>query len=733
MKKIAMALGFAAAAVAAAWAVTPQKWTFRTYEDFLRGKFDGISLTAEGVLSLAPRENPLQGPTEEFYLSLARTSDGVVYVGTGHGGRVFKLDREGKGELYFQASEMDVTALTVDPNGVLFAATSPQGKVYRIAEKGKGAEFFNPAEKYIWDLMFEGSGNLLAAVGENGGIYTITPTGEGRMILKSQENHILCLKRDRNGDLVAGSGGGGAVYRISQGAAARVVFETPYEEVRALAIDGQGSILASAGGAPKSRKEEVVSAPPAPGGGAEVAISVSAAQAAPAGGSTAAAAGQARITGISAAPVREPGALYKIWPDGRTKRLWSSPDELIYSLSWNETDKTVLFGTGPKGRIYALDRDEKLSLVLQKTSEQIYALEAAEAKLYIVADNPPQISTLTVEGRPSGEFLSPVLDARLPASWGRVSWEASLPQGTILQVQSRSGNTAEPNAAWSDWSPPYGKAEGEAVLSPRGRYLQLKLVLKTGTSGRATPAVSRLDAFYLPSNVAPAIARFELLPPHQVFLKPVEQEEAIWGLESRVPDPPAGRRDDLRFALAKKVERRGYQTAVWEAEDENGDALSYALWIKAAGDKDWRLLEDRWPEAPYTFATTSLPDGRYTLKVTATDAPSNSAENEKSAERTSASFLVDNAAPAVKGLVVKREGGTLAVSFQVEDQFSPVLEARLLVRPGDWRVVLPEDGICDSRAESFKLNFTLPPGADRLLSVLVKDAAGNTATIKQVF
>jgi hypothetical protein len=58
----------------AAWAVAPQKWTFRTYDEFLRGRFDGVSLTADGVLSLAPREDKVDGPTEEFYLSFLVTS-----------------------------------------------------------------------------------------------------------------------------------------------------------------------------------------------------------------------------------------------------------------------------------------------------------------------------------------------------------------------------------------------------------------------------------------------------------------------------------------------------------------------------------------------------------------------------------------------------------------------------------------------------------------------------------
>ncbi|MBM3311068.1 MAG: hypothetical protein FJY80_06135, partial [Candidatus Aminicenantes bacterium] len=60
----------------AAGAVSPQKVLLRSLDDFLRGKFDGVSVSAEGVLSLAPREDRLAGPSEDFYLSFLMTPEG---------------------------------------------------------------------------------------------------------------------------------------------------------------------------------------------------------------------------------------------------------------------------------------------------------------------------------------------------------------------------------------------------------------------------------------------------------------------------------------------------------------------------------------------------------------------------------------------------------------------------------------------------------------------------------
>ena len=36
--------------------VVPRRWEIRNFGDFLKGKFDGISVSYEGVLSLSPKE-----------------------------------------------------------------------------------------------------------------------------------------------------------------------------------------------------------------------------------------------------------------------------------------------------------------------------------------------------------------------------------------------------------------------------------------------------------------------------------------------------------------------------------------------------------------------------------------------------------------------------------------------------------------------------------------------------
>jgi hypothetical protein len=95
-------------------AVLPQKWSLASSPDFWKGKLNGVSASGEGPLFLAARQEKKDGPSEEFYLSLAEAADGTLYLGSGHGGKVYRLAKDAPSELYFQTAEMDVTCLALD-------------------------------------------------------------------------------------------------------------------------------------------------------------------------------------------------------------------------------------------------------------------------------------------------------------------------------------------------------------------------------------------------------------------------------------------------------------------------------------------------------------------------------------------------------------------------------------------------------------------------------------------
>src|SRR3954454_10452282 len=148
MKKILLA---AAALCACAWSSGTTAWELNTYQDFIRGRFEGVSLSRDGQLTLAPKVETLFSSDQPVVWSMAQAPGGGLYVATGHRGRIYIIDRAGKSTLLWTADQPEIFALATDAKGVLYAGTSPDGKVFRI-ENGKATEYFAPQAKYIWSL-----------------------------------------------------------------------------------------------------------------------------------------------------------------------------------------------------------------------------------------------------------------------------------------------------------------------------------------------------------------------------------------------------------------------------------------------------------------------------------------------------------------------------------------------------------------------------------------------------
>jgi hypothetical protein len=697
--------------------VTPQNWILYKMDDYIAGKFDGVSISHEGILSLSPKVEALEGPTDDFYLSLLIASDGTKYLGTGHSGKIYKVSTNGQFELIHQLPEMDIYCLAQDRDGNVYAGSSPNGQIYKITPRGGLEPFFNPTEKYIWDLMFTENGALLAAVGESGGIYQINEKGEGRKIVEVEENHILCMTRTQGDELIAGSGGRGVIYRVIPGKKTTVLFESSYEEIKSIALDEQGNIYAAAGGKVVEPKKDATSLLPAR---QSTAITVTATPSSP----------STRETGISTE--KEPGAIYRINPEGLAKKLWSSEDELVYSLLWDEQKKKITFGTGDKGRVYEIDADEKISLLLQQESEQVYYLLAQGTAIYALSNNPSRISRISPETRFEGEYQSRILDAKILSKWGRVEWDAELPAGAIILLLTRSGNSAEPDRTWSDWSPPYQNSQGEQILSPKGRYLQFMVKFKAESS-RMSPRLNKVMLFYLQSNLSPSLTKLDLLAPNEVYLKPPEQEDVIWGEEISLSEQAINKNKSQSYIAPKKIEKKGYRTVTWDAQDENGDSLLYSVSIRRENETAWRILEPKWADKIIAFNTSLFPDGAYFVKVEASDSPSNPKGTDLKTEKISRPLVIDNSLPEILNFQVERQRNRLSLSFGAEDANSHIKEAKFLIRPNDWQVIFPEDGICDSKSETFRFTTVLPSNADNLIIVQVKDRHGNIGVHRATF
>src|SRR6266853_452182 len=201
MTRVSRVMLLSAVAASLCAAATTAVWEIDGYQDFLRGRMSGLSITPDGRLMLGPKLDTFFSADQPQIWSVAQAPDGSLSLGTGNRGRLIKVDAAGKGSVVWSADQPEIFAVTVDRAGVVYAGTSPDGKVYRI-ENGKATEYFAPGERYIWALAFGSDGALYVATGQQGKIFKVTAAGRGNLYYETGQAHATCLAFDREARLL---------------------------------------------------------------------------------------------------------------------------------------------------------------------------------------------------------------------------------------------------------------------------------------------------------------------------------------------------------------------------------------------------------------------------------------------------------------------------------------------------------------------------------------------------
>ena len=753
-RRAAALWGLAATLVLAAgtsqFAAAPTFWTVSTQSDFLKGDVENLSIDSDGRVFLGPSATLVAETAAPFLWSAVAAPDGTLWAGSGNEGKVLKVGKDGKLTTFFDAAELEVHAIAAAPNGGIYAATSPDGKIYAVAADGSSRVLFDPEDKYIWALAVDRSGNLFAATGDKGVIYKITPDGKGTRFYKTSTTNVVSLAFASDGTLLAGTESPGRLFRIDASGKAFVLLDSPYREIHAVRIAPDGTVYAAAVSAAQTQGGEDRNAPtqPADTGRPPVAsvsteITAISVMDSPVGGSP------------STAPSpRSPrragrGAIYRIRPDGLWDTFWETGDDAPYDVLV-EPDGSLLVGTGTEGKIFRVSGDPaRATLVTRVAARQITSLlRDPSGRIVGATSNPGKLFALEAGAARRGTYESDVRDAGTVASWGVIRWRAN-GRAAGVEIATRSGNTATPDETWSGWSKPYAEAKGEQITSPNARYLQWRAVLtgegsttSSGNGGRAadpaSPVLTSVTAAYLPRNLRPEVSAITVHPPGTVFQRPFSTGEMeIAGFEENTSDgrqpaqsppaPGAAAAQSAQAPLGRRIYQKGLQTFVWKAEDQNEDRLQYDVSYRREGETGWRVLRRAIWDPIFVWDTTSVPDGTYVMKVSASDAPSNSPGTSLVGEMESVSFDVDNTPPRVEVQPAGRGTSGVRIVFSVRDEQSPVHLVEYSLDASRWRLVYPRDGIPDSRNEEFEVALEAAE-AGRSVIIRATDAMNNVAT-----
>ena len=383
-------------AVSATEAGRAKAWQQYAYDDFAEGESEGISIAADGALELAPELVELASLEAERVWSMIPNPKGGLYVGTGDSGRLFAVDDEGEAELLFDSPELVLHALIVGPDGRLYAGSAPDGLVYALDGKGPAETLLQTGSHYVWDFALI-DGQLYAATGEPGRVLKIAKDGSHEVFFAPEDRHVITLLA-HNDRLYAGTAGKGRIYEIDGEGRGRLLFESEQEEIHNLVAGVNGEIFASA--IPKPSKGENSN--------------------------------------------KVPAAVYRVGAEGAVYPIWEDTEAKLVNLV--ATGEDLLISTSDPAQLLRLSADGRRALVVQFESlVPSRLLFGPDGALLLGGAQNAAVSILPEQGRRKGHFESAVEDFAIHARWGALEWRGTQPSDTRITVQTRTGNSEEPD------------------------------------------------------------------------------------------------------------------------------------------------------------------------------------------------------------------------------------------------------------------------------------------------
>ncbi len=677
-------------------------WTLSAAQEFERGEAEQVAIISTGELTLPLKSEALLTLKDQDVQVWAMTEDaqGNLYAGTGEQGKIFKITPDGETSTLFDSPEVSILSLAFDAQGNLYAGSAPDGLIYKLAPDGSSQTFYMTGEAYVWSLVFGADGTLFAGTGGAGKIFKILPDGTGSVFYDSPQTNVMSLLFSPQGELHAATEGRGMVYRFDAEGHAFGLFHAKEEEIHTMAFDAEGHLYLAALSSVATPK---ASADNAPG---------------------------AQPTLQPKTPKRS--VVYRIDPHGVLKKMAELDDLLIYSMFVDDQQR-LLVGTDRKGTLYRILPDGAFQQVIQVKAQQIMSVyRASSGTIYMGAGAPGGVHRLAPDSVERAEYLSPVHDAGTTATWGKIFWRGTV--GSIA-IATRAGNTALPDDTWSQWSSELTNQAGETISNPSARFIQWKAALMP--QAESVPILEDVSVAYLPLNLPPEFKAVQTF-----YATPAEEDDAANGngraSKSKLAPPrpvkPEGDMSDDSGLTAPDSVPAGKIAVLWSANDPNQDALTYTVSLRALGDPAWKEVETDLTEAKYLLDATTLADGEYEVKITASDEAQNPSSQALQADKISPRFTVDNTAPTIALTVeTSPESGKRVVKAVARDGVSRIKQAEYALDTEEWTPIFPADMVSDSQEETFVIELPELASGAHILTIKATDRLENAGVGKIQF
>ncbi|MFI5379421.1 MAG: Ig-like domain-containing protein [Tepidisphaerales bacterium] len=738
-RKLAFVLTCVLAMALPALAAGTSHWTHASEADFKQGKMHNVVVTSLGDVKLSRAVKMLleQDPKVTSVNCLAEAADGTVYAGTGPEGVLLALKGDAVATLLTVEDENITSLLPTKEGDLLIGTGGEHGRIFKLEKAvGKPKEIFkNDDVQYIWQLVQTPDGMIYAATGPKGQLYQLKADGPSEVIFSCDEHNLLSMVSDGKDTLYIGTDPNGLVYKINRKSKdIFVLFDSSEPEIGALLLDAKGNLYVATsqasdadeqtpdndepgkGGRPEGMDNTTPLPKPAPGkppakpdpnpgdpnpiprhglrfmfaeemdrtvpdlpGGKPGPVKPPVI-APPVPGGKGPKIPNPPVVGAGQNPAGN--AIYRIDPDGFVTEIFRQP---VMFLSMIEKDGALIVGTGSDGLVYQINPEaDETSVIAKVDPKQVSALLATRSGRVIMGlSNIGGIAAMTSGFAADGTLISPVLDAGQISRFGKIRLHGSLPSDAALTIATRSGNLQEPSEkTWSKWSDEMPAAEFLQTPSPTARFLQYRATFKS-KDGKNTAVLDSLDVAYLSPNQAPQIKSIK-----------------IGGDSDKPPVAMPGVKPFGAAQLPAEKTDRHMLPITWEASDPNNDTIEYTLYYRQGTTGPWVQLAEKLKEATYTWDTRTASDGRYQIRVVASDAKSNPKGQGKTGSRVSSQFIIDNTPPVIGDIKTTVEGRSVKVEARVVDRTGTVATVDYAVdSKDDWQAAEASDKIFDSPEE----------------------------------
>lgn len=652
-------------------AVGTRTFVLDTHDKMSGGDLKGVAVGSDGNVRAGFNLGSTPVPDAAAVFAVVALADGSTLIGTSPNGKVYKAVGETV-TLYAETNALAVTSLVQAKNGAVYAATMPDGKIFKLSQ-GKADAFATlPDASNVWSLAADKTGNgLYAAAGPEGKVFHIEATGTASVYFRSTETNLVSVAVAPNGDVYAGSSPHAQLYKITGPGRATVIGDLPGDETKALAVAADGTLwaIANENGEPTDPPKRGAAAgrvPPSP------------------------------TPTTKAKPGK--GHLFRYDPQGRSERIMKHDDTHYMSLALDDKGQPYV-GTGAEGRVYTVDDAHTITLVADTDERSVGALLIGPGgKSGVVAtSDPPVLHRILGKGGADAVWTSKVLDATLRAHFGTLSWRSN----GALEVSFRTGGSGLPDATWTGWSNPL---PGPTPMKVHARYVQVRARFSKDPNA----SLAEVTIPFVTDNARAVVTEVNAVAKGGPAKEPAK-------------DVPASGGEPGKHDAVVKLS--------WKVENPDNDALRYRVTFKKEGHTEWRDVlkpEEVQTKAELDWDTANLPEGKYKVRVEASDEPSNPPESTQKHALESDTITVDNTAPRIDQITLT--GRKLRV--HVVDGTSPILRVELSIDgKSDWRPLAAQDGIYDTADEHVDSDVSsiVPPGS-HIVVVRAFDTSGNSVT-----